>query len=245
MDQIVLEKEEGGGAGVQALWMSLLVILVSEIGDKTFFIAAVMAMRNPRLLIFGAAISALALMTVLSAFLGHIVPNLISKQYTQMIAAVLFLIFGVKMLYDGYKMTGNETQQELEEVTHELMAKEEDAKTDDLENGGEKPIKDDMVTRFQNLLSYLLTPVFVQTFILTFLAEWGDRSQIATIALAGSEDFLWVTIGSLAGHAICTGVAVLGGRLLAAKISVRSVTFLGGILFLIFAVLSFLNIDAE
>jgi putative Ca2+/H+ antiporter (TMEM165/GDT1 family) len=37
---------------VQALWTafvkSLLVILASEIGDKTFFIAAIMAMRNPR-----------------------------------------------------------------------------------------------------------------------------------------------------------------------------------------------------
>ncbi len=32
-----------------AFLKSLGVILASEIGDKTFFIAAVMAMRNPRL----------------------------------------------------------------------------------------------------------------------------------------------------------------------------------------------------
>jgi putative Ca2+/H+ antiporter (TMEM165/GDT1 family) len=39
----------------------------NAIGDKTFFIAAVMAMRHPRLEVFGSAIAALALMTVLSA----------------------------------------------------------------------------------------------------------------------------------------------------------------------------------
>lgn len=29
----------------------------------------------------------------------------------------------------------------------------------------------------------LLSPVFVEAFVLTFLAEWGDRSQIATIGM--------------------------------------------------------------
>lgn len=35
------------------------MILVSEIGDKTFFIAAIMAMRNDRLIVFSGAIAAL------------------------------------------------------------------------------------------------------------------------------------------------------------------------------------------
>ena len=32
-----------------------------------------------------------------------------------------------------------------------------------------------------------LTPIFLQAFTLTFLAEWGDRSQITTIILAARE----------------------------------------------------------
>lgn len=51
---------------LHAFIASLSVIVVSELGDKTFFIAAIMAMRHPRLIVFTGAITALALMTVLS-----------------------------------------------------------------------------------------------------------------------------------------------------------------------------------
>ena len=39
----------------------------------------------------------------------------------------------------------------------------------------------------RNLSSLVFGPVFVQAFVLTFLGEWGDRSQIATIALAAAH----------------------------------------------------------
>ena len=51
---------------VHAFVASLSVIIVSELGDKTFFIAAILAMRHSRLLVFGGAIAALGLMTILS-----------------------------------------------------------------------------------------------------------------------------------------------------------------------------------
>lgn len=51
---------------MEAFIKTFFLILVSEIGDKTFFIAAIMAMKHPRMMVFIGAISALALMTVIS-----------------------------------------------------------------------------------------------------------------------------------------------------------------------------------
>lgn len=74
---------------------------------------------------------------------------------------------------------------------------------------------------FSNLVSLLLSPAWVQTFVMTFLGEWGDRSQIATIAMAAGQDYWWVTAGAICGHAVCTGVAVIGGRAIAGRVSLR------------------------
>ncbi|KAI9332513.1 hypothetical protein BDR26DRAFT_869222 [Obelidium mucronatum] len=226
---------------LQSLWMSFAVIVISEIGDKTFLIAAVMAMTNPRLVIFSAAIAALAVMTVLSALFGHFLPNVLSKEYTQFAAAALFVVFGVKMLYDGIQMSDDEGAEELAEVTKELVAHDEHAAAGDLEaaSAAAKDKPTGFAAGARNIANFFFSAVWIQTFVLTFLAEWGDRSQIATIALAGAEDFWWVTIGSLAGHAICSAVAVIGGRLLASKISVRTVTIIGSVIFIICGLYSF------
>jgi len=80
--------------------------------------------------------------------------------------------------------------------------------------------------------------VFIQCFVMTFMAEWGDRSQIATIALAAHKDPIGVTIGGILGHSLCTGIAVRMGKWLAAHISEKAVSVIGGILFLVFALYS-------
>jgi putative Ca2+/H+ antiporter (TMEM165/GDT1 family) len=66
------ENEKKGNLGfIHAFIVSLSVIIVSELGDKSFFIAAIMAMRHPRLTVFIGALSALGLMTVLSGKNSH------------------------------------------------------------------------------------------------------------------------------------------------------------------------------
>jgi len=51
---------------IHAFLASISVIIVSELGDKTFFIAAILSMRNPRVTVFAGAMLALGLMTVFS-----------------------------------------------------------------------------------------------------------------------------------------------------------------------------------
>lgn len=249
---------------IHSLFFSLTMILFSEIGDKTFLVAALMAMRHPRLVVFSAAFCALIAMTVLSAVLGHAVPTLIPKSFTKIAAAVLFLVFGIKMLKEGREMSPDEgVGQEMREVEMELEEKEQQqmrmngrrssVTPQALESGRAGRHKSrssttnrlpsppasesssssressptprnkisNIVVGINNLFSLLLSPAWVQTFIMTFLGEWGDRSQIATIAMAAGQDYWWVTVGAISGHGICTAAAVIGGRAIAGKVSMR------------------------
>lgn len=101
----------------------------------------------------------------------------------------------------------------------------------------------------RNCFSFLLGPVFVQACVLTFLGEWGDRSQIATMALGAAHNVYLVSLGSILGHTCCTAVAVIGGRYISTKISIKRITIGGSILFLIFGVIylyeSFTDIDMD
>jgi len=187
-------------------------------------------------------------MTVLSAVMGFTLPHILSPRVTHAASSILFLFFGFRLLYDAYHMEPHTANlEELEEVESELDKKElESNSTSMLErgengsnlSGGAEAADTQRKTqsRTSALVRRCFSPVFIQCFIMTFLAEWGDRSQIATIALAAAKDPYGVTLGGICGHAMCTGVAVLGGKLLATRISERSISIMGGLLFLVFAV---------
>jgi len=208
-----------------AFTQSLLLILACELGDRTFFVAAILAMKNSRFIVWLGAISALGAMTVLSALLGKAFPMLLDRKLTSALAAVLFAYFGVQLLRDYARMKNEaaSSNEELKEVEDELA-------------GGDKGDKARAYSN-TNVLA-LLSPIFVKSFSMTALAEWGDRSQIATIALAASKDMYGVILGGIIGHAVCTSLAVIGGRMLATRISERMVALIGGILFISFAIIT-------
>lgn len=87
---------------------------------------------------------------------------------------------------------------------------------------------------------FLIVRILIQAFSMTFIAEWGDRSQLSTIVLAARDNAYGVIVGGVLGHAICTGLAVIGGRMIAQRISVRTVTIIGGVVFLLFAFSAFI-----
>eukprot|EP00978_Attheya_sp_CCMP212_P006083 scaffold13705_cov44-Attheya_sp.AAC.1 len=240
-----------------AFTSSVMMILATEIGDKTFFIAAVMSMRNPRSAVFLGAIGALIVMTILSAMMGLVLPSILPRQYTHIIGGLLFCYFGIKLVYDARQLEANKVSDELEEVEEELTGKknkkhedgDSDDDSEDVENGEGSEgsgAANGATTGYKRSQSGFgqasgfrgqsFGKVVGQSFLMSFLAEWGDRSQIATIALAAAKDPLGVVVGGCLGHSMCTGMAVIGGRMLASKISERTVSLFGGIIFCIFGI---------
>ncbi|RHY66856.1 hypothetical protein DYB30_007147 [Aphanomyces astaci] len=184
----------------------IVTIWATEVGDKTFFIAAILSMKHDRIVVFAGAIGALIVMTVLSVVLGGVAAILLPPWLTHYAGACLVCCYYRNTLTDLHMFGPSD---ELNEVEEELEGKKtaEDA-AGNAENGEATPTSPTPPPgAFQ---------VFSQGFLLTFLAEW-------------------VTLGAILGHSMCTGLAVVGGKFLASRISEKTVTIVGGALFLMFA----------
>ncbi|MEN9205055.1 MAG: TMEM165/GDT1 family protein [Thermostichales cyanobacterium BF4_bins_65] len=196
-------------ASLTALLASLLLIFISELGDKTFFVAAVLAMRYPRRWVWVGAFSALAVMTVISAGLGQVV-RLLPKVYTHYAGVIVLLGFGAILLKQAWDCRHEHHLQEAAEAQ-------------------------DLVAQTDWLGSLTIV---ASSFSLTFLAEWGDRTQMATIDLATVYDPLGVMLMGMLAHGLCTLLAVAAGQGLQRYLSKGMMAAIGGGLFVTFGLLS-------
>lgn len=76
------------------------------------------------------------------------------------------------------------------------------------------------------------------TFILVFLAELGDKTQLSTMLLASKSNSMWFTfIGSASALVLSSFIGVLAGSILNKYIPQSYIQNISGIIFLLFGVL--------
>ncbi|KAJ6945578.1 protein PAM71 [Populus alba x Populus x berolinensis] len=190
------------------LTAAFTLIFVSEIGDKTFFIAALLAMQYEKGLVLLGSMGALSLMTILSVVIGRIFNSVPAQFQTTLpigeyAAVTLLMFFGLKSIKDAWDLpskdakTGDKSCPELDEYAEaEELVKEKVSKP--------------LTNPFE---------IVWKSFSLVFFAEWGDRSMLATIALGAAQSPWGVATGAIAGHLVATTIAILGGAFLANYIS--------------------------
>lgn len=210
----------GFTAGLTA---SFVLVLASEIGDKTFFISALLSMKYSRVLVLIGTMLALGSMTVISVVIGqvfHALPTSLNSSipFDDYAAAALLLWFGFQNLRDGLAMS-NEEDEELRDA-EEVVEGAGGGK-----NSGPTGVR-----------------VVTETSSLIFLAEWGDKSMLATVALAAAKSPLGVIVGGISGHFVASIIAVVGGSFLGKYISEKNARIIGGVLFWIFAILTIFNL---
>ncbi|QRO02620.1 TMEM165/GDT1 family protein [Archangium violaceum] len=80
---------------------------------------------------------------------------------------------------------------------------------------------------------------FLTTVILFFLAEMGDKTQFATVAVAARyQSVFWVTVGTTLGMMASNGLAVFLGEKLAGKVQAKWIRWSAASLFFLFGVVS-------
>ncbi|GAX12894.1 hypothetical protein FisN_11Hh307 [Fistulifera solaris] len=206
-------------------YQAFTLVFLSEIGDKTFFVAGLLGMKLGRWISFVGSVGALAVMTVLSVLIGqvfHVMPSFGGGQIPldDVAAIAAFAFFGIKTLQDALAMEPGAPSA----MDEELAEAEE------------------TVQEQTSLLSASRLGQVASIFGLVFAAEFGDRSFLSTIALSAAQNPVSVCGGAIAAHALATGIAVAGGSYLAKYISERVIGIIGGTLFLVFAVTTALGV---
>lgn len=81
--------------------------------------------------------------------------------------------------------------------------------------------------------------VFLTTTVLFFLAEMGDKTQVATVALGAGYDPLWaVVVGTTLGMVLANAPVVFGGDWLMRRVSVSWMRRIAAALFVALGVLT-------
>jgi putative Ca2+/H+ antiporter (TMEM165/GDT1 family) len=192
------------------------VVFLSEFGDKSMFATALMAMKHSPAMVLVGSLAALTVMTLIACFLGQLM-HFLPAMVTHVCTIALFVFFGAQMIWQSRSLPNTPGGA-----------------------GGERADAEELVAGAATTGSSKLG-VFAKISSLIFVAEWCDRSMLATMALAATSNTAAVIGGATAANILCTGFAVGSAALVSSKISERMVALTAGILFEFFAIFTFLE----
>ena len=196
------------------------VIFISELPDKTMFASLVLATRGRAFAVWTGAATAFAVHVCIAVTVGAALFTWLPQRAVQALAAALFLA-GAVLAFRG-SAAGLSAA---EPVPDEPALAEPAA--------GSAPAVPAPAAS-QNSA----TRVFITTFVVVFLAEWGDLTQILTASLA-ARFHAPIAVGLSAALALwtVTALAVLAGRPLR-RLPTGLVRRLTGVVLLVLAALA-------
>ncbi len=212
------------------------LIFVSEVGDKTFFLTILYAMEHTlseTILITSAAMCSL---NFVSLSIGFLLPLFLYRNIIDWIGIVIFLVFGIMMLHEALSEEKNESLvNDLEDLQKEL---EHEKEIEDIENKKkDAELKEPLNSKNRKIFTSRWA--YVSGLI---IAEMGDKSQISAIVLGAINNFYGVLLGTTLAFILCIVLSSITGKELSAKLTHKQLTILGGSMFLLFALIYFVQV---
>lgn len=185
------------------------LIFPVELPDKTFVATLVLATRFRPLLVWIGVVAAFFVQTLVAAFAGALITTL-PRTPVVLVSGLLFLVGGIVLLRGAGRADAEEAETEAE---FEQVAAREGAR-----HG------------FHAVTT---------SFLVLFLAEWGDLSQILTANLvARYGEPLSVGVGAFLGLAVVSALGAAAGRQLLSWIRLSTIRRVGGAVCLLLAAIT-------
>jgi putative Ca2+/H+ antiporter (TMEM165/GDT1 family) len=196
-------------------WFSAFgLVFIAELGDKTQLAVVSQTCKFGRPWpVFAGGSLALTVVTALGAAGGQLLSAVIPQQAIRIVAAVAFGVMGLLIWREAVKLDAEDACELLDEDACETEPGQWDWRA------------------------------FGATFSLLFLAELGDKTQLAVLGLASKQSAAWVafTGGAVALIAV-TAIGVLGGAKLCEWIPERLLLRISAVAFVVMGLLMGLGI---
>jgi putative Ca2+/H+ antiporter (TMEM165/GDT1 family) len=194
---------------------AFLVILPIELPDKTFIATLVLATRYRPLPVWIGVSMAFLVQTVVAVTLGGLIGEL-PRTPVEIFAALMFMLGGLILIRGAGKADVKEAETE-----HEFEAKAK-AKAKAGIHGWQ---------------------VVGTSFLVLFVAEWGDLSQLLTAGLVVRyQDRVSVAVGAFLALATVSALGAVLGRTLLRWIKLATIRRIGGGVCLLLAILSLMQV---
>ena len=179
-------------------------VALAGIGDKSFLTALALAARHKARWVFTGSVAALTIGAGLWIGMGSWLSTFISADTVKFVSGFTFLGFGAIALNQAYQCHSNP----------EFTPTAYNTTDRNTQKGAEIVIRDSFTT--------------------TFLAEFGDRTQLALLALAAGPNISAPSIfsGAVAANILLAIAAVSSGKLLKNHLCHKRISFCSGILFI-------------
>lgn len=180
-----------------AILVSVAVVFVAELGDKSQLISMAYALRHRWWVVLSGVAVASMLVHGLSVAIGHFLGMTLPERPIAFAASFAFLLFAVWTWRT--RAENSQTEVHVAEPRFVVFA-------------------------------------IISTFV---LAELGDKTMLATVALASDQNWAGVWIGATIGMVLADGVAIAVGALMHKRLPERFLHTLASLVFLLFGLFLF------
>jgi Ca2+/H+ antiporter, TMEM165/GDT1 family len=101
---------------IDALWISFVTVSLAELGDKTQLLVLSLSMRCRFWTVWGGAVAAMVVLTLLAVALGAVIAAVVPLDYVETGSAIFFIVLGLWMLYKALRKE-EEEEGEVKKIT--------------------------------------------------------------------------------------------------------------------------------
>eukprot|EP01041_Mallomonas_annulata_P005143 gene5143-10281_t len=232
-------------------WAVFVMIFMAEFGDRTFFVAMMLATKFNAMAVYTGSMLGLLVCTGLSVFVGYASTQVLSPRILDSISAAIFLGYAAVTFWE-LKDADSSAEGLLEEANKDviqMMHSHSLSKIGSAEGGygsvNAEPVigDEETATSAPKVVAEISATFKLMAIIWTvalseFVGEIGDRTSIAVILLTTKYSWFEVYFFAMVAFALVTAIAIGAGKICSKFLSERSVGITSGTAFLIFGLLA-------